>query len=149
MFDPLVNDEGKRAEPYNYTGRTVVGMKRFEEERQKELAPAVLPLKCQWGAVGAGYKERYTEVGEWEVKLNEAVNNTYCNIKKLIDHMIDESKKLYKGTKYEKYSSYSMMLCQLTLRNLHKTTSKVLDSRIECSDAMVAPIKKSGDAKTN
>ena len=97
----LVNDEGKRAEPYNYTGRTVVGMKRFEEERQKELA-RVLPLKGQWGAVGAGYKERYAEAGEWEVKLNEVVNSKYCSIKELIDHMIHESKKLYEGTKYEK-----------------------------------------------
>tara|TARA_B100002003_G_C14141283_1_gene548788 strand:- start:608 stop:2329 length:1722 start_codon:yes stop_codon:yes gene_type:complete len=96
----LVEDQGMRAEPYNYTGRTVVGMKRYEEERQNELS-RVLPLKGQWGAAGAGYKERYTDAGEWQVKLNEAVNNTYCSIKELIDHMVEESKKLYNGTKHE------------------------------------------------
>ena len=47
-----------RLEPFNYTGKTVVGVKRFNEAVEAEMR-RVLPLKGQWRGEGYGYPERY------------------------------------------------------------------------------------------
>ena len=94
----VVNGVGMKAAPFTYTNRLVVGMKAYDGHVTVELA-RVRRLKGQWGAVGAGYAERYPET--WQDEVKKVVNKKYCSIKELIDHMIRESKKLYTGTKYE------------------------------------------------
>jgi hypothetical protein len=43
---------------FNYTGRTVVGLKAWNQAKQAELA-RVKPLKMPWGNEGEGYEQRY------------------------------------------------------------------------------------------
>ena len=95
----VVNGVGMKAAPFTYTNRLVVGIKRWNAEQDAELV-RVQSLGKAWGVAGAGYVQRYGD--EWQDRVKETVNKQYCSIMELIDHMIAESEKLYKGTKYEK-----------------------------------------------
>ena len=88
--------EGKRAAPFDYTGRTVVTDKAFKVAMEIETS-RVLPLKGCWGSPGQGYKERYGEE-HWEDEVRKTVNKSLCSIHSIIDHVISESIKLYAGT---------------------------------------------------
>jgi hypothetical protein len=86
---------GVKAVPFQYTGRTVVGFKTFEQYLRTELN-RVKPLRSIWGAVGHGYPERYGP--GYEVQLRAEVNKKYCCIKELIDHAIEQSTAIYANT---------------------------------------------------
>ena len=53
--------EGVTLAPFNYTGKTVVGVARFKAAMKAEW-DRVLPLKGQWKRDGFGYAERYPDV---------------------------------------------------------------------------------------
>ena len=96
----VVQGVGVKAAPFNYSSRLVVGVKAYDGHVTAELN-RVKVLKGVWGAEGAGYVERYSNNGDWQVEVKKVVDKKYCSIKELIDHIISESKKLYKGTDYE------------------------------------------------
>lgn len=80
--------KGVKSQPFQYTGKTVVGIKTFEKHKNFEYY-RVLSLGGQWGKEGEGYKERYE--GNWEVELIESVNKSYICITDLMDHVVSES----------------------------------------------------------
>lgn len=94
--------EGKKALPFNYSGRNVVGVKTYNEHVQKELT-RVIALKGQWGKVREGYVERYgNERAIEEARKN--VNKEYCVITDIMKHVINESNKMFEGTsEYETF----------------------------------------------
>jgi len=94
----VVDGIGSKAVPFDYTNRKVVGMKAYDGHVAAELE-RVRPLRGLWGVAGAGYAERYKDT--WQDEVKKTVNKDHCSIKELIDHMVSESNKLYKATKYE------------------------------------------------
>ena len=58
--------EGIRLNPFNYTGRTVVGVKTFESYKKIEKE-RVTQLKGCWGQEEQGYEHRYGD--NWEHEL--------------------------------------------------------------------------------
>jgi hypothetical protein len=91
-------EEGIRAKPFNYTNRKVVGNKAFEIAIGLELE-RVKSLKNKWGKVGEGYEVRYKE--NWRKEVEKKVRKSLCSIFDIIDHMIDEGTRIYKGTNRE------------------------------------------------
>ena len=87
--------EGVRVVPFNYTGRKVVTEKAFQMAIDLELR-RVLPLKNGWKTAGYGYKDRYGD--RWEVEVRKEVNKVLCSVNDIIDHVITESTKIYAGT---------------------------------------------------
>jgi hypothetical protein len=87
--------EGIRCEPYSYTGKTVVGVARFDVEIEKEFHRA-RGLKGVWGQVGGGYQGRYGL--EARTKCIEQVSKKLVCITTIMDHVVSESKKVYEGT---------------------------------------------------
>ena len=58
----------------------------------------MLDLKGCWRENGYGYKERYGD--DWEKAVRNKVDKQLCNVKDLIDHVIQESTKIYAGTEH-------------------------------------------------
>ena len=52
-----------------------------------------------WGKCGNGYKERWPD--KWEQQLAKTMAKNWCDATELMDHVISESKKMFKGTKHE------------------------------------------------
>ena len=92
--------EGIRCAPFFYTGKKIVGLNEYQLVRDAEQA-SVRTKKGQWGKEGAGYKERYGD--EWEAALDKKCQSSLKTvpITVLIDHIIEESKKVYAGTEAE------------------------------------------------
>ena len=87
--------EGIRCEPYSYTGKTVVGVARFEVEIEKKFHRA-RGLKGVWGQGGGGYQVRYGL--EARMKCIEQVSKKILCITTIMDHVVSESKRVYEGT---------------------------------------------------
>lgn len=62
------NQEGKTLDLFDYTGKTVVGLKAWKKAEEAELA-RVKPLGMVWGKEGAGYEERWPET--WKEELGK------------------------------------------------------------------------------
>jgi hypothetical protein len=93
--------EGRRAAIYDYTGQWIIGVKKYKAAKNSELA-RVKRLKGPgvWGREGQGYEERWPD--SWKEKLDEKMHGPLglrC-ITDLMDHVVRESKRLYKGTKH-------------------------------------------------
>ena len=87
--------QGVRATPFDYTGRKVISEKAFQVAMKIEV-DRVLPLKGCWGEAGKGYKERFGD--SWEDELRKEVNKKLCSIHDIIDHVISESRRVYQHT---------------------------------------------------
>ena len=103
--------DGRRLAPLNYTEQWVIGIKEWILEFEKERVRVIpLPRKC--GGVGRGYEDvaGAMEIGasgepKWREEVKRVImtrsNNAKRCVTDLIDHMITESKNLYKGTDME------------------------------------------------
>lgn len=104
--------EGRRLPPLNYTEQWIVGIKEWDVEFEKERR-RVLPMTVKFGGVGKGYEDApganmIGASGEprWKEAIKAQLHNRAGSGKSkalrcvtdLIDHMIEESKKLYAGT---------------------------------------------------
>jgi hypothetical protein len=93
--------EGVKAAPFNYTGLKVVGVRTWEKEVQAELA-RVIPLKGCGGKPGQGYKDLYPIAWKAVVLGNLTTKQGgVISITEIMDHVVVESKKIYKGTAVE------------------------------------------------
>ena len=72
---------GAKAEPFNYTKRTILGIKSFRKALDDEYN-RVKSLRGQWGPVGSGYEERYQE--RWGEELLKTVNEEFCCIAEIM-----------------------------------------------------------------
>jgi hypothetical protein len=92
--------EGVKAEPFDYTGKTVIGPKKFaglmvtEEKR-------VIGMGKQWKK--GGYDVMYPDPAERKAALIKKINKADATISvcDIIHHVIEESKKIYAGTAEE------------------------------------------------
>lgn len=95
--------EGRRAAIFDYTGQWIIGVKKYEAAKKSELARVKrLEGPGVWGGEGDGYQERWPD--DWEEKLDEKMHGPLglrC-ITDIMDHVVSESKRLYKGTKHAK-----------------------------------------------
>lgn len=82
--------EGRKAIPFNYSGRVVVGVKTYQKLLKDELE-RVKTLRGQWGKLelGDGYLERYG-AALYEVKLKETVDKKFCNVVDIMNHVVLE-----------------------------------------------------------
>ena len=87
--------KGKTLTLFNYTGRTVVGLKAWKKARLTEMA-RVKPLEGCWKKPGDGYPERYGL--NWEAVLDAYLRKKICPVTDLMDHVIDTSAAAYAGT---------------------------------------------------
>jgi len=83
--------KGKTLPQFNYTGRTVVGLKAWQKARLTEMA-RVKPLEGCWKKPGDGYPERYGL--NWEAVLDAFLRKTICPVTDLMDHVIVERRRL-------------------------------------------------------
>ena len=86
---------GVKCNPFNYTGRTVLGKKKYEREISLELN-RVIGLKGIWSRYSNGYKDKYPDT--WREEVKRVVDKNYCNICDIMDHVVSESKNMYFGT---------------------------------------------------
>jgi hypothetical protein len=93
----LVNGvtEGVRLKPFNYTNRKVITEKAFQFAMNME-EKRVLPLGNEWKTPGYGYKDRYGD--NWEIEVRKTVSKHLCSINDIIQHVITESVKAYANT---------------------------------------------------
>ena len=89
--------EGVKAAPFNYSGRTVVGVKNFWVRCLVEMR-RVKPLKGPWGQPGDGYPERYPPLLDFMAEVRAVVSKSYCCITDIMDHVVGESTKMYANT---------------------------------------------------
>jgi hypothetical protein len=89
--------EGVRAAPFNYSGRTVVGVKNFVSRCNEEMR-RVKQLKGRWGQSGEGYPERYPLPLDYMVFVRAEVSKSFCCITDIMDHVVAESTKIYANT---------------------------------------------------
>ena len=102
LFGVAMRKEGEdmvgiKAEPFSYTGRHVVGVKAYDAAIKAELH-RVMSLKGVWNNKG-GYHGRYGD--RWEAEVKRVVNQKWCCIIELIDHVTAESTNIYRGTEWE------------------------------------------------
>jgi hypothetical protein len=90
--------EGVKAVPFNYSGRTVVGVKNFESSRCLEEMRRVKPLKVSWGQPGDGYPEKYPPPLNYMTEVRVVVCKSYCCITAIMDPIVRESTKMYANT---------------------------------------------------
>ena len=96
-----------RFEPFRYA-QTVVGKKTFDKAVQDELMEptniGTYPYgPPEWAAQEAGrttWEDKYKE--KWKDVLMARVRKKKINVCDIIDHMFEETAKVFKGTKYEK-----------------------------------------------
>ena len=73
----ITNEDGEREgvgmELFDYTGKTVVGLKAWEKAKLAELARVKTLAGC-WGAEGHGYEERYG--GNWEEEVEKKLRGS-------------------------------------------------------------------------
>jgi hypothetical protein len=91
--------EGVRAKLFNYTGCKVVSDAAFQIAIQEEMR-RVLPLKGVWRGPTFGYKERYGE-DHYLDEVRKVVRKTLVSVHELIDHVISESRELFKGKNHQ------------------------------------------------
>jgi hypothetical protein len=96
--------EGVKCEPFWYTEKTLLSIKDFkkhlEHERLDKLAQGKIKTpKGKDSVWKGGYEQRYGD--RWREKLEENVKKTKASVKDLIDHIIEESVKVYAGTPME------------------------------------------------
>ena len=102
----IVQDEvskalrGVRLKPFFYGTRTVVGMTTFASHLKVE-AERVRELKGVWKGPGEGYLERFGPAADAELVLK--VNQQYCSIQEIIDHVIEQSDLAYRETRFAKH----------------------------------------------
>jgi hypothetical protein len=89
--------EGAKAAPFNYTGRWVIGVKKYRQHCNEEMR-RVKPLKGQWGQPGEGYPERYPAPQDYMQFVCATVNMKYCCVTDMMDHVVAESAKIYANT---------------------------------------------------
>ena len=92
--------EGFRCALFEYTGKTVVGIAKYNTLREAELR-RVLPKAGQWRTPGYGYKERWPE--DWSARLDEKIQgpgNT-IPVTLMMTHVYEETKKAFAGTTHE------------------------------------------------
>lgn len=89
--------EGVRAAPFNYSGRTVIGVKNFGSRCLEEMR-RVKQLKGRWGQPGEGYPERYPPPQDHMAFVRAEVSKHYCCITDIMDHVVAESTKAYANT---------------------------------------------------
>jgi hypothetical protein len=87
-----------KADPFCYTGRLVIGVKRYKKEQKAELR-RVLPMKGCWKTAGYGYKERWPQT--WEQQLKTKLDQKYCCVTEMIDWLVEEAREAFKGTARE------------------------------------------------
>jgi hypothetical protein len=95
-----LNPVGHRLKIYDYTMQTVVGPKNFERREAEEIERAKkLPSRP------FDYAKLYPNPIVRRQKLKEKLWILgYCDVRDIMDHIVGEHNKLYKGTKREKTS---------------------------------------------
>jgi hypothetical protein len=85
---------GHKNDPFEYTERLVVGLKRYNQELEKEDQRIVK----QFGAWKNhdSYESRYPGFGDTE--LRKKVNNDFCCITDIMDHCVAFGNSVYHGT---------------------------------------------------
>ena len=94
--------------PFDYTGQLVIGVKKFEEEIEKECR-RVSPMPRLCGGVGRSYKDEPGAldlnahgVPNWKAKVTTVINSRSKDAKRcvtdLIDYTVTELQKIYEGT---------------------------------------------------
>ena len=93
--------EGAPCAPYCYSGKQVLSPEPFQKKMDAELR-RVEGMSWPWTATIAeggqwlGYKGRWPE--KWEEELRAAVEKgRFVCVTKLMDHVINESERAYKG----------------------------------------------------
>ena len=81
--------KGVKGTPFIYSGRTVVRLKRYKAEIQKELQ-RVIGLDNCWKKFKNGYKDKYPDT--WYEEVCKVVNKSYCNVCDIMDHVVNEGK---------------------------------------------------------
>ena len=103
--------EGRKAEPYSYTNWKVVGVKTYRALRVRELGRAKGLVGHPWSKVkngpgepkgSGGYEALYPDTWSEEVDkaLRRGAGAVVC-VTELMDHVVAESKKLFRGTTHE------------------------------------------------
>jgi len=87
--------EGVKGIPFNYTGKTVLGLRSYRNEMDKEMY-RVIGLKGQWKNYSNGYKDRYPE--SWREEVCKAVDKKYCSVSDIMDHVIEQGNNIYQNT---------------------------------------------------
>jgi len=109
--------EGSPCAPYCYSGKLVLSPEAFQKKMDAELR-RVEGMSWPWtakktkGGQWLGYKGRWPDT--WEVELRAAVKKGgFVCVTELMDHVIDESERVYKGTVAEgKFSIFHDCLLQ-------------------------------------
>ena len=107
-----VNCEGVRMQPFNYTGKKVIGPVAFEKrvqaeiQRVKNLKTTGTSRSVYWKDAGEGlpggpYEARYGP--RWREEVVERVgkgSNAVCNVTDLMDHVIEQGNMLFADTPF-------------------------------------------------
>lgn len=112
--DPVTGEKtGHRMQPFNYTGKKVIGpanfQKRFwaEVERVNNLKTTGTSSSKYWkqrglGLTGGAYQAKYG-ARRWKGKVVEHLgkgSDAVCCVTALMDHCIKEGRRLFRGTPY-------------------------------------------------
>ena len=89
--------EEVKGTPFNYTGKTVLGLKSYNKELVKEMS-RVIGTKGIWKNYPRGYVDRYPE--NWEEEVRKVVNKKFCNVCDIMDHIIHEGENIYRNTEH-------------------------------------------------
>ena len=94
--------EGFRCPLFEYTGKTVVGLAKYNQLREAELR-RVLPMAGQWKGPGYGYKEKWPD--DWSQKLDEKIQGSGHTIPvtMMMTHVYEETKKAFSAGGFKNY----------------------------------------------
>ena len=127
--------EGVKCNPFNYSNRKVVSYKDYQVQINIEL-DRVLHLKntSRGMGKGIGYKDKYPDT--WQQEVNNMINKKYCCINDLIDHVIKESNRIYRGTdEFETFKIYhdGLSLWWSKEAQAYITSKNFCDRQIKCT----------------
>ena len=101
--------KGVTMEPFDYTGKQVLSPAAFQEKLDAEFQSKEGKSwgRHRWSTKeaskkkkGLGYKGRYPTT--WKEELKAAVvKQGFCDVRDIMDHVIDQSEQAYKGTEAE------------------------------------------------
>jgi len=88
---------GIKTTPFNYTGRTVLGRKSYRDEINAELL-RVIGMKGRWSKYPNGYKDKYPD--SWETEVKKVVDRKNCDVSEIMDYCVSEGKRIYQNTEF-------------------------------------------------
>ena len=110
----------KKMKVLNYTGRLVVGSKRYLKELLNEES-RVIPMIRKFGGPGKGYKEYYGITYRDEVR--KVVDKKFCLITEFMDHCIIMRVMKYLRVQLMNTTGlYFMIVLVLGGKQMHKNT---------------------------